>query len=91
MTRLRAGYYRSQTIHDHGLARWSLTCDIVQISEGVFRGWWSLTISHGATILIDGSDPKPTKREAVEAMEDALHRGWVHRGAMGWCLADRAS
>ena len=87
MVRLRAGYYRAQVVHDHGLSRWSLTCDIVRVSEGTHRGWWSLTISHGATILLDGSDLKITKRDAMAAMNDALRRGWVHHGGLGWCLA----
>lgn len=85
MRRLRSGYYRSEVMRQNGLASWSLTCDIERIDEGAYRGWWVLHIHHGATALIDGADPVPTKALAIEAMRDALARGW-HRGPLGWAL-----
>lgn len=82
MTRLRPGYYRTQVMHDHGLTSWSLTCDIVRLGAG----GWSLTITHGATVLLDGGALVATKREAIAAMNDALSRGWYATPQGWWSL-----
>ena len=86
MTRIALGYYQEQVQHPHGLISWSLTCDIYRLTEGPYAGWWALVVTHGATTLLDGSDVKQTKREAVEALRDALRRGWK-RPDFGWVLA----
>lgn len=101
MRRIRPGRYSEHrqyinTDRDGSQLRWNLEIFVTRIDEGTYAGWWTLEINRvqwrgdqwfSIGQMISPSDSiAATKYAAIDALEDALKRGWSLSPQWGWCL-----